>query len=320
MQKTKKQLLGFVGLVAVGIMTAVAYAIPAAAVDNAPMSRDSGVNVNVYVGSGTNNARLTQPRNGVTVVEPEMTVAYTYEETVNVKTYLSYKDASGKIVKQEIDNFNPTEDYGTRSFTINLADYNSGDPDYKVSIVATGADGTPKEDTSAFTYRAISAEFENPSSNGDPVLKLRFNQSVQRMLINIYNNGVPLIADQDGNSKPLTLDRTNSGEIISSLPFKEYNAKDGRYAVVISAFDDKNNLISMFTREVDYYKGQSIPVTPSQPDKPTVPGSTTPDTPNTGFTIGDLNISRLDYLFTGLIVFGSVAGFALFLVRRQSRC
>jgi len=31
MQKTKKQLLGFAGLAAVGIMTAVAYAMPAAA-------------------------------------------------------------------------------------------------------------------------------------------------------------------------------------------------------------------------------------------------------------------------------------------------
>jgi hypothetical protein len=46
----------------------------------------------------------------------------------------------------------------------------------------------------------------------------------------------------------------------------------------------------------------------------------TPDTPNTGMlSIGDLNISRIDYLVTGLIAFGVAAGFALALIYRKSR-
>lgn len=87
------------------------------------------------------------------------------------------------------------------------------------------------------------------------------------------------------------------------MPFGDYNAKDGKYTAVVVARSADGNTISMIRLDTNYaYVNPNVP-----------------DTPDTGFTINNLNITRVDYLVTGLIVFGMVAGFALYLVRRKSR-
>lgn len=94
-----------------------------------------------------------------------------------------------------------------------------------------------------------------------------------------------------------------TGLITKVLPFAENEAANGKYTTVVVAYNAKGNIISMVNLDTEY--------TFINPDLP--------ETPNTGFTIGDLNISKVDYLITGLIVFGVVAGFALYLVYRKSR-
>lgn len=313
MQKTKKQLLGFVGLAAVGVMTAVAYAMPAAAADEVPQA-DGSADVVVTVRSGVNNVLISQPTDQSTVVNPQVAVAYTYEETTNVKTYIEYKDANGRLVRELVDDFTPTASqvYGTRTFDVDLTAYSDEEKDYRLIAVSTDQYGGTKEDTVTFSYRAISASFANkPASNGDPVINIDLNGEVDQILVSVYDkSGKPLFVNKDGQEQPLVLTRDDidpaTGKITKVLPFAEYNAEDGEYTAVLVARSANGNTISMFTLDTDYALVK--PVDPNLPE-----------TPNTGFTIGDLNISRVDYLITGLIVFGGVAGFALFLVYRKSR-
>lgn len=63
------------------------------------------------------------------------------------------------------------------------------------------------------------------------------------------------------------------------------------------------------------------PNNPNNPDRPTEPEKpVTPETPDTGLNLfKDLNISRADYIITGLIAFGMVTAFAAFLMIRRSK-
>lgn len=319
MQKTKKQLLGFAGLAAVGVMTAVACALPAAAAEDVPPSAGGNTEVTITVRSGVNNVSITSPADASVVTDPNVAVTYSYEETTNVKTYVEYKDSSNKIVRELVDNFTPTDSqvYGTRTINLDVTKYSAKEKDYKVIVVATDQYGGSKEDTITFSYRAMTAEVEEkPSSNGDPITNIRVNGEVQQILVSVYDkNGKPLFVNKDGKEVPLVLTRDDidpvTGAITTILPFAEYNANDGQYTIVVSAYDGKSEdgaaLISMITLAADY--ALIKPVDPNLPETP----------PNTGFAIGDLNISRVDYLITGLIVFGTVAGFALYLVYRKSR-
>lgn len=311
MQKTKKQLLGFAGLAAVGIMTAVAYAMPAAAAEDVLPSSSDGVNVQVQVLKGVSLAHIVSPANGATLTSLETEIVYSWEESSAVEVIVDRINADGTTtnVLSETQSHDPTS-YGTASVPITLSDYEA---DYKVTVKSYDAYGKfSSEDTTTFSYRAVSAEFKKtPASNGDPIIDIEVNSEVAQVAVNVYNKaGDPLFVDKDGKEVPIVLSRDDidpvTGKITKILPFADYNAANGPYTAVVIARNAAGNYISMVTLDTVYTLVK--PVDPNLPD-----------TPNTGFTIGDLNISRVDYLITGLIVFGVVSMFALYLVYRKSR-
>lgn len=70
--------------------------------------------------------------------------------------------------------------------------------------------------------------------------------------------------------------------------------------------------------------GPDDPSNPDDPDNPNKPGGpddpNNPEAPDTGLNLfKDLNISRADYIVTGLVAFGLVTGFAIFLIVRRNK-
>lgn len=323
MQKTKKQLLGFAGLAAVGIMTAVAYAMPAAAAEDLPPSADGKAEVTLTVLNGVNDVRIISPSDMSTVTDPNVTVSYNYEETAKVEVYIEYKDANGATIRKKIDEFLPSDDqvYGTHSFNIDVTDFSDAGKDYKIIAVATDSYGGTKEDTVTFSYRAtISTPSKDPAPNGDPQIDITVNDEIDKIVIQVYDkDGNPVFVDKDGKETPVILGRDDideNGNILVQLPFEEYDLPSGEYEAVIVGYNKKGDVLSIDTIKINYIRKE-----PGTPEGPDVPGNPdVPETPpNTGFMIGGLNISRVDYLVTGLLVFGTVAGFALYLVHRKSR-
>lgn len=317
MQKTKKQLLGFAGLAAVGIMTAVAYAVPAAAAEEEPLTGTGDVNVVVTVPPQEGSGSITQPVDGRIETEPETEIVYMYNEISNAKLYIEYKDQDNKIVRVLLDDFTPSEPYsaGERRIKVNLSDYSDKENDYKLTLEVTNLEGRiTGDDIVTFSYRIMTASLEKePASNGDPILNVTMNSTIDSVRVYIYHGTEPLV-DKDGNPVYVDLTRDDidpaTGKITTILPFAENNADDGAYAIIVEAYKGTpkdGTLVSMVTLDLDYKLVR--PVDPSLPETP----------PNTGFVIGDLNISRVDYLITGLLVFGTVASFALYLVHRKSR-
>lgn len=304
MQKTKKQLLGLAGLAAVGVMTAVAYAMPAAAAEDVPPADDGNINLVVEIRNGVNTARLVAPLDNSYTTAMVVPVAYRYEETEKVETLIEYKDANGYVVSKLVDSYVPTTASGERTFNLDLAKYSVKDEDYKLIVRAIDGRGSVNEDTVTFGYRAVTSQPGKPAENGDPQVGIDVNDKVETIVVQVYNeDDEPLFVDEEGKETPIVLNRSDigaDGKVNIPLPFEKYGAAPGEYTAVIVAYDQGNNVLSMNTYTIKY-------------------SPNTPDTPNSGFTIGDLNISRVDYLVTGLIVFGTVAGFAIYLVCRKSR-
>lgn len=315
MQKTKKQLLGFAGLVIIAAMTLVACAIPspdAAALGEAeyadeseePIDVETNVDVKVVVNEGVARVSFITPTNDSVTTDAIIPVSFSYEEVNRVELYLTYQDENGATQRVNLEEFAPTEAAGTHTFNLDVSRY--GYRDFQLHAVAYGNNGATRDDTVAFSYKAVSSSVEEkPSENGDPVIGIEVTDDVERIEVQIYDEkGNPMFIDKDGKKTPLIIDRKDidaNGKLRISLPFEEYGIAPGNYTGVITAYGKDDNIISMNTFEIKY-------------------APATPETPNTGSTLfKDLNISRLDYILTGLLAFGVVAGFALYLFFRKER-
>lgn len=327
MRKTKKQLLGLAGLVAVGIMTAVAYAMPtpdAAAAEqttyecndndadpsNDCAKGDSGAQVQVVISEGTPSVSNTSPQDGSMLSDPIVKIAGTYSQVTQIDFYLTYTKNNGTgsdgIVRRV--NLSPyipaTTEAGTYAFDADLTPYGQGD--YTLHVSAKGYNGSDTSDTTSFSYRAMTVEVDPETTpNGDPSVDLTIDQTIDKVYVQVYDKDNPLFKDENGQPLSIEVSRDDidpaTGKIKVHLPFEANGAKAGEYTVVAVAYDENGDIVSMVTTPLNY--------------KPVVP-----DVPNTsaGF-FADLNITHIDYLLTGLIVFGLVAGFALYLVCRKSR-
>lgn len=157
----------------------------------------------------------------------------------------------------------------------------------------------------------------------------------------------------------LDLSQKKGDTLKFALPLWESQAASGDYKVILMAYDtetpnfagDANtSLVAVSTvSDVKYTvkntdkPGENVPdpnlpgqpnnpnnpdrpVGPDNPDKPDNPDQPDqPDDPNkplppdTGSLFRDLNISRADYILTGVIAFGLITGFAIFLMIRRSK-
>lgn len=338
MRRTKKQLLGLAGLAVVGVMTAVAYCLPApgaaAAEDGeVPPSTSNGTSVVVTVRSDAKNyVHINSPANGTTIEEPEFTVNYLAQETDQVNTYLEYT-RDNKVVRKLVDTFTTSSNYQTNNVDINLTNYGGVSGQYKVIVESRDMNNMINEDSVTVNYRVMKPSIEYmPAKNGDPILDATINSTVNRLVVRAYDsNNKLLFVDANGQDAPIVLGRDainpTTGMITKVLPFSDYKAAAGKYHIVVVAQDADGDSISMGTIAITYDPAHpENPVLPYDPNDPTDPNhpdnpnnSNKPDVPNTGSNLSDLNISKIDYLITGLVVFGLVSVFAVYLVMRKSR-
>lgn len=302
MKRTKKQLLGFAGLAAVGIMTAIAYGVPA---PNASAATQN-TTVNVQVTEGNPNNVFASPRDGSETVNSLVNVVTNYSQAKRLDFYLTYKDESGNTQRVDLPSYSPADDAGTYNFDLDVAPYGFGE--FVLHTSVTGLDNVTREtDTVSFAYSAMIIDTnQGVDDKNNPIVSVEIGSSIEKVVVAIFDkDGNPAFVDENGNIVNIELNRSDidpaTGKILVALPFEKYGAKAGTYAAVFSAYDKNNKLVSMQTAFIDY-------------------SPLTPDTPNTGMlSIGDLNISRVDYLVTGMIAFCAAVGLAVFLIFRKSR-
>ncbi len=323
MKTSKKRVFGLIGLLTVGAMTIAAINLPSS--DAAAKSTDIEVQVNVN--EAALSASFNYPQDGAVLLEPQLEVSSNYSHATDIQYYLYYTNADGQEIRQKVAEYRPSsiDDSGIYTFNIDLDSYGGLSQDrlvgdYRlVSIARNANSGAEREDSVGFVYRAMTARYDGTNANSDPKIAADVSSKVEKVQVQAYDkDGNALFVDENGAETPILIDRDefDGNHLDLVLPFKEYGAANGKYTAVLVSYDGADNIIGINPVDFNYDKNSGA-TDPS--GKPIDDSTGTPEVPDTGLSSNALNISRLDYILSGVIVFSLVSGFALYLILRRSR-
>ncbi len=302
MEKHKKRILGSIGLVLVAIMTLVAANIPPNSAFAS--SEDTTITVNVLPADQP-VANIINPEDGWITTHSEVLVEATLANTDGGTFNLKKRKADGSytLVSQEIvDNtFSGELDF--------FLDQDFGD--YIIEAIPnpspTGIPGI--EDSISFRYVPAIAVVGCHAEHQDPVLDITTASIVSQIDVQAYHKttGKPLFKEPIQKSVGMVAGQEDDTTSIV-LPFVNAGADANEYRAEILAYKITSDIGE--PELIPDFK-LSLPLRSCRK-------SDAPAVPNTGsISIAGLNISRADYLISGLVIFLSVSIFALYLINRK---
>ena len=303
MQIRKKHLLGLGGLALV--TAAFAYAITIPAEDPGATSVSGQVKISVNVYGEDPEVRITSIKDGEVTLDSNINIGviYAVADQLDYQLCKNYGTADQYCASLgEYATYIPTTspESGERAFTFDLdSDPKLGFGDYVLRVVNHSGSGTV-EDTVSFKYVPIKITTVGEAENGDPIVEVEYSSKLSSFEIQAYDDQGYLLFDN-----PLSYEATGCKENVCTqritLPFASYGATTGEYTVAVTGKDSSGAAIKSqkASTKVDY----------KAPDAPEVP--------KTGGLLGNLNISRADYLITGLIVFGLATIFAVRALKKR---
>lgn len=283
MKKTKKRVLGLLGLALVIITTIFAAFLP-----NPEASAEGGITsvtdtISVRVVGSVPDILNIKPVSGSVFIYPDQDLSFDYEnvEYLTITIYYTDKDDVEHVIPLlEKDDPESFVNYipGTYSTSLDLLAEDYGYGEYRVEIVGIGFNDIKDFETIEFAFYPVVGE-ANEAEDGKVYLDLQCdteNENINTIGINIYDENGNLV----NTLSPITV---NSPDMRVELPFAENNLPTGNYRIEITAYNAEGE--ALYKPYITYYYYEMIPV------------------PNTGTLFSNLNISRTDYLVTGLIIF-----------------
>ena len=284
MKKTQKTIFGFLGLLTVVAMTVIATAIPSPGASANSMTDT----INVRVVGSVTNVKFKKPSENTITTNDVISFAFDYENASSARLALSYTNKNGDTVSLPDYESYPDLDYGagTENGSFNIPAHGLSYGKYVLSLYAKGAEGTEVfYDSVSVEYIPVIAEAEQNEDDGLVDLDLSdFTDEVEK--VDIYVDG-ELIA---------TVDKNDFDETVK-LDFGERTS--GEYKIEVIAKDAENKTLYKAYEINVHYEGL--------------------EAPNTGFFFQGLNISKEDYLITGLIIFFVFGVVAFGIVARGSK-
>lgn len=302
MKKTQKKILGLLGLTAVGVTTFIAATLPGPEASATSSITDT---ITVRVVSSAPNVDVVEPKDGEVTSDAIQTLKIDHEnvKTITIKMVIVGKDKDGNDLPPVTKTFDITSDGSpnTSSLEFNLTDPGYGYGEYTITITGQDASGVKDEETIKFTFLPVITDATPDEETGDAILDLDYDEE---------NNDIDHfeieIVDENGNvvapSSPIVV-RPPENKV--TIPFSEYDLPAGKYIIATTAYDADGNALYTTYEIFFIYK-------PTDEEPEPVP------VPNTGGLMQRLNISKSDYLITGLIIFSMVgiAG-AVYIVRSK---
>ena len=299
MQIARKHLLGLGCLAIVGAITAFACTLPTGAV-----STGGSVDIIVEVYASGSETVIHKPQDGEIFNDPMITFSEVHSHAKSVRYYLKKLNSDGSVAwtKEIEDQRIEGEDVsGTTTFTLDMDKY-GGAGVYIFESDLTAINDTPMKDSVRFTYAAIDAEDPVVSPTGASV-KYRVN----------YTAGVKSLVYQlfDENNNPVsepvsvnTTDPEDGGYMDIEIDVTNLDLKSAKYKILTIGFAGENGTGMNIGSDIVTFDYTS-------PDSPNVP--------DTGSLLSSLNISRSDYLITGIIGFTAISVAALFIVLKSKK-
>lgn len=284
MKKTQKTIFGFLGLFIVVAMTVIAAIIPS------PGASANSVTdtIIIRVVGSVINAKFKKPSENITTTNDVIDFAFDYENADTAKIALSYTDKDDST--SDFPNIESYPDLnfaaGVENGTFDIPAHGLSYGKYVLSLYATGTEGTE------LLYDSVSVEYvpviaSAGQNEDDGLVDLILDEYTDEVeTVEIYVDG-ELIA---------TVNKDDFDEVVK-LDFGERTT--GEYTIEVVAKDADGKVL---------YKPYEVPVYYESVEAP-----------NTGFFFQDLNISREDYLITGLIIFFVFGVVAFGIVVRGSK-
>lgn len=300
MRKTHKNFLGLFSLVVVVATTIYAAWLPGPEASAAGSVTDTII---VRVVSAGPNVDVVTPDSGFTTTDSTQIINYNYENVTSVTVTVEYTDPDGNPHSYLLETFTPSEAVGTRQFALDMKDPRLGFGDFVVTITGTNADtGGVDGDSVAFTHIPVTTEIEEDKTTGEISAILDYDEtdpSIKKIELNIY--------DKDGNLiegiSPIIVDSPTKKV---SLPLAEHGLGPGDYIVTTTALGDDGEPL---------YDDYDVDLKYDVIDVPTTDDDV--DVPDTGGLFAGLNISKSDYLITGLVIFFLIGLTGVFYIAKK---
>lgn len=321
MKKTHKKIFGLFGLVLVVAVTIFAAFLPGPKTQAVDITEVVDT-IKVRVVGSTPAVSVAGITANSTVTSASQNLVVTYENIKDLNLKLQYTDVDGNVYEEEL--FNAPVEYvaGVSNVSINLKtgeytyDYqtydaetesvvtvsglsgwltNCGYGEYVLTASGSSIEGATAEDIVNFKYLPVDASITEEDGVIDVDLDYDADDGtgdgeVAKIVITIK--------DEDGNV-------IKTVEVTPPTKNVQINLADegilpGKYVAEIAAYNSNGEQLYKTLKLYFEYKG--IPV------------------PDTGGMMGNLNISKTDYVITGLIIF-SVVGIsgAVFIARHDKK-
>ena len=309
MKKTHKKIFGLFGLILVIAVTIFAVFLPESTTKAITEETDT---IKIRVVGSTPSINISGITSGDDVVSASQGINIDYSSIDELMVILKYTDIDGNVFEKNLIDGVPTGYIaGTSNVSVNLQtgeysyNYQYFDPstgeiktatgggsladqgfgEYVITVAGEDSGGVETEKSISFSYVPVTV---STTQDGDNVnVDLNYDKDgtgdaqIGSIVINVY--------DETGQLKepfPITIYPPNDSFTFNP---KDYGFASGTYTIEVQAYDTNGaKMYKPFRSIFDYQTGGVTP------------------TPNTGGVMGNLNISKTDYIITGLIIFSIV--------------
>ena len=296
MKKTKKRVFGLLSLVLVVATTIFAAFLPGPEASALTSVTDT---ISVRVVGSTPDVNIISPSNNSVFVFPDQILSFNYENVGDVLATIKYTDKNGDTHNYNFVEFDANYDADTFSDDLNLLGTNYGYGEYLLAVKGVGlaideetGGRVYDEDFVEFWFYPVIGEAAEDENDGLIYLDLEYdkeNENIDTIGINIYDENGNLVTAMSPIKVKAPGDRVE-------LPFSEKDITSGKYRIEITAYNEDEE--ALYNPYITYVNYEAIPV------------------PDTGGLFMNLNISRADYLITGLLIFFPIAIFSLVFVMK----
>ena len=325
MRKVNKRLCGWIGLIVVAVMTVTAIFMPANPAAAESTQTDT---LRVVVYDKFPEVKITSIESGESLVNPEITIDFLYENSEYVDFVLSYEDEDGNMVEIPLSRFNPDEldptfayASGEASVTLNLDDLGLGYNYYTITALSHSSIGYSEDIVDFYHVPASSTQIGEDEETQDPIIRVDYGDGVEKVEVIVYDeNGNPVFDEPIVVNVPAPY---NAGYKDVTLPLSSYGlpSGDGYRVELISykrteAVDDEGNPIlddeGNPVMILDVAKAPRVLYTVSY-------HQFIPEIPDTGQVFKNLNIAKSDMLITIALVMLLAVGFAIYTLTHKTK-
>lgn len=297
MKKTKKRILGLLGLILVIVTTVFAMFLPN------PNASAMGPNtvtdiITVKVIGETPSVNITSPiESGQKFVKAaDIDLSFGYENIERAAITISYTDKDNNMVTYEAADLVIDDVNGDNTLNLESIGALRGYGEYVVTVRGYGSlEGVYDEDSTEFLFYPVYGEAYEDKDDGLTYLDLTYdteNEDIKKIVVKIYDENGNLVE----SISPITVTPPDTKV---ELPFSEKDLASGKYVIRITAYGaDDEALYKYYTTSIDY-EMEVVPV------------------PDTGAIFEKLNISKADYLISSLLIFFTVAIIGIVFVFRD---